>query len=50
MVDLLRAVMTRRALENLHRNNEASLRILALSVAREAGIELTEDENGVLDI
>ena len=50
MVDLLRAVITRRALENLHRNNEMSLRTMALSAAREAGIELTEDENGVLDI
>jgi len=50
MVDLLRAVMTQRVLENLHRNNEMSLRTMALSVAWEAGIELTEDENGVLDI
>ena len=50
MVNLLRAVMTRRVLENLHHNNEMSLRTMALSVAREAGIELTEDENGVLDI
>ena len=50
MVDLLRAVMTQRALENLHRNNELNLQTLALLVAREVGIKLTEDENGVLDI
>jgi len=50
MVALLRVTLTWRALESLHSDNERRLRTLALSVAQEVGIELTEDENEVLDI
>ena len=34
----------------MHRENEGRMKVTALSVAREVGIELTEDECGVLDV
>ena len=42
------ALVTQRVLARMHSENEAMLRMTAIMVAWEAGIESTEDENGVL--
>ena len=34
----------------MQRENEERMRVTTLSVAREVGVELTEDEQGVLDV
>ena len=47
---LSRGLWTRRVLQQMHRENEGRMRATALSVAREAGIKLTEDEQEVLDV
>ena len=47
---LSRGLQTRRVLQQMHQENEGRMRVTVLSVAREVGIELTEDERGDLDI
>ena len=47
---LSRGLWTRRVLQQMHQENEGRMRATVLSVAREVGIELTEDERGDLDI
>ena len=47
---LSRGLRTRRVLQQMQRENEERMRVTALSVAREAGVELTEDEQGDLDV
>ena len=50
MDTLSRGLRTRRVLQQMQRENEERMRATALSVAREAGVELTEDEQGDLDV
>ena len=47
---LSRGLRTRRVLQQMQRENEERMRVTALSVAREVGVELTEDEQGDLDV
>ena len=41
---------TRRVLWQMQRENEERMRVTVLSMAWEAGVELTEDKQGVLDV
>ena len=50
MDTLSRGLWTRRVLQQMHQENEGRMRATALSVAREVGVELTEDQCGVLDV
>ena len=50
MDTLLRGLQTQRVLQQMHRENEGRMRATALSVAWEAGVKLTEEEHGVLDV
>ena len=50
MDTLSRGLRTRRVLQQMQQENEERMRVTALSVAREAGVELTEEEEGVLDV
>ena len=50
MDTLSRGLQTWRVLQQMQRENEEQMRVTALSVAREAGVELTEDEQGDLDV
>ena len=47
---LSRGLWTQRVLQQIYWENEGRMRATVLSVAREVGIELTEDEEGVLDV
>ena len=47
---LSRGLRTQRVLQQMHQENEGRMRVTTLSMAREVGIELTEDERGVLDV
>ena len=47
---LSRGLRTQRVLQQMHQENEGRMRVTTLSVAREVGIELTEDERGVLGV
>ena len=47
---LSRGLQTQRVLQQMQRENEEQMRVTALSVAWEAGVELTEDEQGDLDV
>ena len=50
MDTLSRGLRTRRVLQQMQRENNERMRVTALSVARGAGVELTEDEQGDLDV
>jgi len=50
IIQLWRGVLTRRALQNLYEENKCLLRAMAILAARAAGIDLTEDESGVLNV
>ena len=50
MDTLSRNLRTRRVLQQMQRENEERMRVTVLSVAWEAGVELTEDEQGDLDV
>ena len=51
MDTLSRGLQTQSILQQMHRENEGRMRVTTLSVAREVGIKLTEeDEHGVLDV
>ena len=47
---LLQCLWTQGVLRQMHQENEGRMRVTAISVAWEVGIELTEDEHGVLDV
>ena len=47
---LSRGLRTRRVLQQMQRENDERMRVTALSVAQGAGVELTEDEQGDLDV
>ena len=47
---LLQGMLTQRVLHRMHQENEGRMQRTALVTAREVGIELTEDEHGVLDV
>ena len=47
---LSRGLWTWRVLQQMQQENEERMRVTVLSVAREAGVELTEDEQGDLDV
>ena len=47
---LSRGLQTRRVLQQMQRENDERMRVTALSVARGVGVELTEDEQGDLDV
>ena len=47
---LLRGLRTQMVLQQMHQENKGRMRATALSVAREVGIELTEDKCRVLDV
>ena len=47
---LLRGLWTWRVLQQIHWENKGRIRATALSVTQEAGVELTEEEEGVLDV
>ena len=47
---LSRGLWTWRVLQQMQQENEERMRVTALSVAREAGVELTENEQGDLDV
>ena len=47
---LSRGLRTRRVLQQMQRENDERMRVTALSVARGAGVKLTEDEQGDLDV
>ena len=50
MDTLSRGLWTQRVLQQMQQENEERMRLTALSVAREAGVELTEEEQGDLDV
>ena len=51
LIDALsRGLWTRRVLQQMQRENKERMRVTALSVAQEAGVKLTEDEQGDLDV
>ena len=51
LIDALsRGLWTQRVLQQIYWENEGRMRATTLSVAREAGVELTEEEEGVLDV
>ena len=47
---LSRGLRTRRVLQQMQRENDERMRVTALSMAQGAGVELTEDEQGDLDV
>ena len=47
---LSRGLRTQRVLQQMQRENDERMRVTALSVARGAGVELTEDKQGDLDV
>ena len=47
---LLRGLRTQRVLQQMQWENKERMRVTALSVAQEAGVELTEDKQGDLDV
>ena len=47
---LSRGLRTWRVLQQMQRENDERMRVTALSMARGAGVELTEDEQGDLDV
>ena len=47
---LSRGLWTQRVLQQMHWENEERMRVTALSMAQGAGVKLTEDKQGDLDV